>query len=191
MRINDNTTRRRDFAFGLRRRHCVAQPGRDDRFLALPPRDLLHHRVRELHLPRYRHQRRRGPFSPARRRSSTSPFLTEPPETLYVFEYEGKKLIVRRPGVSRSCKAQHPDDGGRSRDASPIPPAASGPASSAPRCSSIGSMALALVHRHQQRDLSERIQPRTAASSASSGSRFSISPACPRLFSAFSVSGCS
>ena len=46
-------------------------------------------------------------------------------------------------------------------------------------------------HRHQQRNLPERIQSQQPLHPRSSGSRFSTSPACLRLFSGSSVSGSS
>ena len=62
------------------------------------------------------------------------PFLTEPPETLYVFDYEGKKLTLSDRQF-RALESRASRRGGRSRRASPIRRAASGPASSARRCS--------------------------------------------------------
>ena len=76
------------------------------------------------------------------RRSSTSPFLTQPPQTLYVFDYEGKKLTMSDREF-RDWKAAHPGDRSGSGRASLIPPAAYFPASSARLLLVVGSM----VHR--------------------------------------------
>ena len=114
-------------------------------------------------------------------------FLTEGPQTLYVFEYEGKKLTLGDQEF-RAWKATHPDAVVAPQtvaySAGGIWPCIVGTALLV-----IGSMTLALFIGISSAIYPERIQPRADRSFASSASRFSISPACPRSFSGSSVSG--
>ena len=103
------------------------------------------------------------------------------------FRLRGKKIDAERPGISRTGKQNIPAKKWK-RPASPIPPAASGPASSAPALLVIGSMIVALAHRNQQRDLPERVQPEHALHSPHS---YRDSQSRRRAFDCFRISSAS
>ena len=83
-------------------------------------------------------------------------FLSETPETLYVFEFEGKKMSLGDQDF-RAWKAQHP-----AAEVNPTTVAYSAggiwPCIVGTALLVIGSMIIAFVHRHFERDLLERIQ---------------------------------
>src|SRR5438874_5616037 len=115
------------------------------------------------------------------------PFFTQGPQTLFVFDYQGKKYTLSDREF-RSWKAEHPVE----VEATSVAYSAGGvwPCIVGTALLVIGSMIFALAVGICSAITSTSIA-RTRVSFASSGSPFSTSPACPRLFLDCSGSVCS